>query len=61
MKIGFALCGSFCTYSEVFPVMELLARDYEVIPIFSQASHSISSRFGTAAEHIQAAAEICGI
>jgi dipicolinate synthase subunit B len=60
MNIGFALCGSFCTYSEVFPVMELLSRDYHVTPIFSQASYTIDSRFGTSSEHIQAAMEICG-
>ena len=60
MNIGFALCGSFCTYSEVFPVMELLSRDYRVTPIFSQASYTTDSRFGTASEHIQAAMEICG-
>ena len=24
MNIGFAMCGSFCTFSQVFPVMELL-------------------------------------
>lgn len=60
MTIGFAMCGSFCTYSEVFPIMELLTRDYQVVPIFSTASGSIDSRFGTAAEHIRTAAEICG-
>ena len=60
MNIGFALCGSFCTYSEVFPVMELLSRDYNVTPIFSQASYTIDSRFGTSSEHIQTAMEICG-
>lgn len=60
MNIGFAMCGSFCTYSQVFPVMELLARDYRVTPVFSDASYSIDSRFGTAEEHIQLAREICG-
>lgn len=60
MTIGFALCGSFCTYSEVFPVMELLARDYRIMPIFSHAAGTVDSRFGTAREHIQQAAEICG-
>lgn len=60
MDIGFAMCGSFCTYSEVFPVMELLSRDYHVTPIFSDASYTTDSRFGTAAEHIQTAMEICG-
>ena len=60
MHIGFAMCGSFCTYSEVFPVMELLSRDYHVTPIFSQASYTIDSRFGGANAHIKRAEEICG-
>lgn len=60
MNIGFAMCGSFCTFSQVFPVMELLSRDYTLIPIFSEASRSVDSRFGTAREHIHTAAEICG-
>jgi len=60
MKIGFALCGSFCTYSEVFPMMELLSRDHEVIPIFSNAASGTDTRFGTAREHLQSAVEICG-
>ena len=61
MNIGFALCGSFCTYSQVFPVMELLARDYRLTPIFSHASATVESRFGTAAEHLVLATEICGV
>ena len=60
MNIGFAMCGSFCTYSQVFPVMELLSRDYQLIPIFSHCAYTIDSRFGTAADHIRLAAEICG-
>ena len=60
MTIGFAMCGSFCTYSQVFPVMELISRDYQVIPIFSTAAYTIDSRFGTAKEHIHTAADICG-
>lgn len=60
MTIGFALCGSFCTYAKVFPVMELLTRDYQVIPIFSSTSYTIDSRFGSAKEHLAAAREICG-
>ncbi len=60
MNIGFAMCGSFCTYAKVFPIMELLSRDYRVIPIFSEASYTVDSRFGTAKEHIETAHEICG-
>ena len=59
MKIGFALCGSFCTYSDVFPMMELLSRDHQVTPIFSENSAAIDSRFGEAREHLQTAVEIC--
>lgn len=60
MDIGFAMCGSFCTFSQVFPVMELLTRDYRVTPIFSTSAATIDSRFGTAAEHLAQAADICG-
>lgn len=59
MTIGFALCGSFCTYDQVFPVMRELTEHYSVIPIFSENSASIDSRFGTAKEHLKAAADIC--
>lgn len=61
MEIGFALCGSFCTLSEVFPVMEALTSTHHVTPIFSFSAASISSRFGTAQEHIRRAETICGI
>lgn len=60
MEIGFALCGSFCTFAQVFPVMEELSRHHHIIPIFSFASGSIDSRFGTATEHLERAREICG-
>ena len=60
MKLGFAMCGSFCTFHQVFPIMEALAKEHEVIPIFSPASYTTDSRFGTAQAHIRRAAEICG-
>ena len=60
MNIGFAMCGSFCTFSEVFPVMEELSKTHRIIPIFSFAAASIDSRFGSAAGHLQQAEEICG-
>ena len=60
MNIGFAMCGSFCTFAQVFPVMEALSRAHTVTPIFSFAAYSTDSRFGTGQEHIRRAAEICG-
>ena len=60
MNIGFALCGSFCTYERVFPVMEALAAEHRVIPIFSGAAATLDSRFGKAADFLARAEEICG-
>ena len=60
MDIGFAMCGSFCTYEKVFPVMEELAKTHRIIPIFSFASATTDSRFGTATEHLEQARKICG-
>ena len=60
MRIGFAMCGSFCTFAQVFPVMEELAKAHEVIPIFSQIVCTTDSRFGTHDAHIARAEEICG-
>lgn len=59
MNIGFAMCGSFCTYKQVFPAMEALAQSHNVIPIFSHSAYTIDSRFGTAKEHIAKAERIC--
>ena len=59
MNVGFALCGSFCTYQRIFPIIEELAEKHQVIPIFSFAAGSVDSRFGTAQAHIQQAQEIC--
>ena len=60
MNIGFAMCGSFCTFHEVFPVMEAMAQMHTVIPIFSDVSYTTDSRFGTHSEHIERAEKICG-
>lgn len=61
MNIGFALCGSFCTYERVFPIMELLSKKHSITPIFSQEAYQVDSRFGTAQAHIAKAEAICGV
>lgn len=60
MNIGFAMCGSFCTFADVFPVIEELAAQYTLIPILSFNASSIDSRFGAAQSHIQRLTEVCG-
>lgn len=61
MNIGFAVCGSFCTFSKVFPVMELLSRNHMVTPVFSEATYSTDTRFGSAKDHISTVRDICGV
>lgn len=60
MTIGFALCGSYCTYDRVFPVIEALSKENKVIPIFSEAAYATDSRFGTAEHWKRKLEEICG-
>lgn len=59
MTIGFAMCGSFCTYSSVFSVIEQLAVEHQIIPILSNTSYSTDSRFGSAEDHIALVSSIC--
>lgn len=61
MKIGFAFCGSFCTYHAVFPVLEELAKLHEIMPIFSPVSASTDSRFGCGEQFVHQAEAICGM
>ena len=60
MELGFALCGSFCTFHRVFPVMEALAARHHILPILSEAVQTVDSRFGSAREHWQRIREITG-
>lgn len=47
--IGFAMCGSFCTFAKALPQMEaLIEGGYNVIPIMSENAYSIDTRFGLA-------------
>lgn len=59
--IGFALCGSFCTYEPVLSALSTLARQYDtVLPIMSQTAFTTDSRFGTAESFRQRIEAICG-
>lgn len=60
MNIGFAMCGSLCTFDAVFPIIEELAKTHNMIPILSGAAATIDSRFGTAQAHIERITKICG-
>ncbi len=52
-KIGFALCGSFCTFSKAFAQLErLISEGAEVTAVMSFNAASLDTRFGKAADHI---------
>ena len=47
--IGFAMCGSFCTFQKAtLALEELRATNANIIPIMSEISHSTDTRFGKA-------------
>lgn len=58
--IGFALCGSFCTFQKALDALRLLAQNYTVIPIASEASAQTDTRFGAASDFLAEIAQICG-
>ncbi len=59
-KIGFAFCGSYCTYKKVLPVVRRLAEEHEVLPIMSENAYSTDTRFGTAQGFIDELRKITG-
>jgi dipicolinate synthase subunit B len=59
--VGFAMCGSFCTYQEVFVALEQVTEAFStVIPILSESSAATDTRFGMAQEHLDRITKLCG-
>ena len=50
LRVGFAMTGSYCTFSKVMKEVEALAPAYELIPILSDNAAVTDSRFGRAEE-----------
>lgn len=60
VRLGFALCGSFCTFKLVLEELERLAKDYDITPIMSQGAAFTDTRFGKAEDFRRRVVEICG-
>ena len=61
LSIGFAVTGSFCTFSKAFAQMRLLVQEgYAITPIMSENAYSTDTRFGRAAEWVRQAEELSG-
>ncbi len=48
IKMGFALCGSFCTFAKIMEIVRALCEKFELIPIMSEISAVTDTRFGKA-------------
>lgn len=60
-KIGFALCGSFCTFDQAITQIEIFKNSgADVFPIMSFNAATIDTRFGKAHDHISRIEKICG-
>lgn len=51
VKVGFALTGSFCTFGKTVPELEkIVAEGADVLPIISEATDKLDTKFGRAEE-----------
>ena len=58
--IGFAVCGSFCTFRDALEVLEKLKkRDDGIVPIMSFNASSIDTRFGKADDFKALLTDLC--
>lgn len=61
LNIGFALCGSFCTFSKVIDVLSSLNdAGHNCIPIMSFNAYKTDTRFGKADDFKTKIEDICG-
>ncbi|MBO5797519.1 MAG: dipicolinate synthase subunit B [Clostridia bacterium] len=61
LRVGLALCGSFCTLERVAAQIEVLTgAGHTVIPIFSEAVATTDTRFGKAAVWRERIGALCG-
>ncbi len=59
--IGYALCGSFCTFSSSFEALKELKNKYvNIIPIMSFNAYNTDTRFGKSAEWVEKIESLCG-
>lgn len=59
-KLGFAMCGSFCTHGAALDVLKSLTPDYKITPILSRTAYETDTRFGTSALLTEKLTSICG-
>ena len=58
--IGFAMCGSFCTFEKAVGQMEALSHSYAILPLMSQNAYTTDTRFGKAQDWVRRVEGIAG-
>ena len=59
--IGYAFCGSFCTFSRSLAVLSrLIEAGEEVLPIMSENAYTTDTRFALAGEFSRRVEQLCG-
>jgi len=59
--IGFALCGSYCTFDKALRTLSELSKKYDnIVPIMSERAYSTDTRYGKAKDFIDEIEAICG-
>lgn len=53
LRIGLAMCGSFCTFDKVLSIVEGWGDKYDITAILSEHAAQTDTRFGAAAEYIR--------
>ncbi len=60
ISVGFALTGSYCTFSKVIPQIKIIKdAGYNIIPIMSENAGSNDTRFGKACDIRKEIEDIC--
>ncbi len=59
LKLGYCLCGSFCTIAQSLKQMELLSQEYDILPVISEIVGKTNTRFGTSEEIKNKIKKIC--
>ena len=61
LTLGFAMCGSFCTFDAVLTQLETVRAEFpKIIPIMSTVSYETDTRFGTAEDFRARLERACG-
>ena len=52
LRVGLAMCGSFCTFDKVLDIAESLKDRYDLTAILSETAAGTDTRFGKATDYI---------